>query len=211
MLAVSVDSEFSHLAWLETPRKQGGLGRINYPLLADLNRKMASDYGVLMDAGHSLRGLFIIDPQGIIRHITMNDPPVSRNAAEVLRLVAAYQYTDAHGEGMAFASPVRVASIVNTAGVMRLNTCHVVCDECVFVIFRVSLDAHVARLLFLPQCAPPAGKNRVIQPSSPTRRASSPTLSPSTSKQTQKVSQRKHMNACAAELTLSGHVFAVMS
>jgi hypothetical protein len=96
--AVSVDSQFSHLAWLETPRKQGGLGRINYPLLSDLSRSMARDYGVLMEVGHSLRGLFIIDPKGVIRHITMNDPPVSRNAEEVLRLVKAYQYTDSHGE-----------------------------------------------------------------------------------------------------------------
>eukprot|EP00455_Lapot_gusevi_P051294 TRINITY_DN760_c0_g2_i1.p1 TRINITY_DN760_c0_g2~~TRINITY_DN760_c0_g2_i1.p1 ORF type:complete len:201 (+),score=94.28 TRINITY_DN760_c0_g2_i1:71-673(+) len=99
VLGVSVDSKFSHLAWLETPRKKGGLGRINFPLLSDLTQQIARDYGVLMEeAGHTLRGLFVIDGNGIIRHLSMNDPPVSRNVDEVLRLVAGYQFADEHGE-----------------------------------------------------------------------------------------------------------------
>jgi alkyl hydroperoxide reductase subunit AhpC len=75
VIGVSVDSHFSHLAWVNTARKDGGLGGINYPLLADLTKKVSSDYGVLLDAGISLRGLFIIDPQGLVRQITINDLP----------------------------------------------------------------------------------------------------------------------------------------
>jgi len=71
---------------------------MNIPLISDLTRKVSFDYGVmLIKDGHSLRGLFIIDDKGIIRHISMNDPPVGRNIDEVLRLVSAYQYTDKHG------------------------------------------------------------------------------------------------------------------
>ena len=96
---VSVDSKFSHLSWLETPRNKGGLGRINFPLISDLTRSISTSYNVLMEEeGHTLRGLFIIDPKGLVRHISMNDPPVSRNVKETLRLVAGYQYTDTHDE-----------------------------------------------------------------------------------------------------------------
>lgn len=78
---------------------QGGLGKINIPLLSDLNHKIAKDYGVYLDdLGHSLRGLFIIDHKGILRQITMNDLPVGRSVDETLRLVQAFQYTDSHGE-----------------------------------------------------------------------------------------------------------------
>jgi len=98
LIAASCDSEYSHLAWINTPRKEGGLGPVNFPIIADLNKKMARDYGVLLDAGHPLRGTFIIDGKGIVRHITMNDPPVGRSVDETLRLVQAYQYADQHGE-----------------------------------------------------------------------------------------------------------------
>ncbi len=100
VIGVSVDSQFSHLAWINTPRKQGGLGgNLNIPLVADLTKKISTDYGVLMeDAGISLRGLFIVSDKGIVRHITMNDPPVGRSVDEVLRLVAAFKHTDEHGE-----------------------------------------------------------------------------------------------------------------
>ena len=100
VVGVSVDSQFSHLAWINTPRKQGGLGGpLNIPLVADLTKKIATDYGVLIeDAGLSLRGLFIISDKGIIRQITINDPPVGRNVDEILRLVAAFKYVDEHGE-----------------------------------------------------------------------------------------------------------------
>jgi len=99
VIAASVDSQFSHFAWVETPRNKGGLGKMQIPILSDVTRTLSRDYGVLMeDSGYTLRGLFIISPTGIIRHATLNDPPVGRNVDEVLRLVQAYQYTDEHGE-----------------------------------------------------------------------------------------------------------------
>jgi peroxiredoxin (alkyl hydroperoxide reductase subunit C) len=99
VLGASTDSKYSHLAWIETPRKKGGIGDMSFPLLADLKHTLSKDYGVYMeDAGYDCRGLFIIDGKGVIRHITMNDPPVGRNIDEVLRLVAAYQHVDVHGE-----------------------------------------------------------------------------------------------------------------
>uniref|UniRef100_A0A1B6CUC8 thioredoxin-dependent peroxiredoxin n=1 Tax=Clastoptera arizonana TaxID=38151 RepID=A0A1B6CUC8_9HEMI len=99
IIGVSCDSHFSHLAWINTPRKNGGLGGLNYPLLSDFSKSMAQDYGVLIEKeGIPLRGLFIIDPQGIVRQITVNDLPVGRSVDEVLRLVKAFKYTDEHGE-----------------------------------------------------------------------------------------------------------------
>uniref|UniRef100_UPI00358DF54F peroxiredoxin-4-like isoform X1 n=1 Tax=Myxine glutinosa TaxID=7769 RepID=UPI00358DF54F len=99
VVAVSVDSQFTHLAWINTPRKQGGLGHLQFPLLSDLTHKISRDYGVLMpDLGHSLRGLFIIDPRGVLRQMTLNDLPVGRSVDETLRLVQAFRYTDSHGE-----------------------------------------------------------------------------------------------------------------
>ncbi|XP_055632178.1 peroxiredoxin-2 [Toxorhynchites rutilus septentrionalis] len=98
VVGVSVDSHFSHLAWINTPRKSGGLGNLEYPLLADLTKQISSDYGVLLDAGISLRGLFIIDPNGIVRQITINDLPVGRSVDETLRLLKAFQFVEKHGE-----------------------------------------------------------------------------------------------------------------
>jgi len=102
VLAISVDSKFSHLAWTNTPRKQGGLGKMKIPLVSDLTKQISKDYGVLLedgeDAGVSLRGLFILNEKGIIRHISINDLPVGRNVDETLRLVQAFQHTDKHGE-----------------------------------------------------------------------------------------------------------------
>ncbi|KAJ8027160.1 Peroxiredoxin-4 [Holothuria leucospilota] len=99
VVAISVDSQFTHLAWIKTPRKQGGLGPIKIPLLSDLTHQISKDYGVLLeDLGHTLRGLFIIDGKGILRQITMNDLPVGRSVDETLRLLQAFQYTDTHGE-----------------------------------------------------------------------------------------------------------------
>ncbi|XP_022098168.1 peroxiredoxin-2-like [Acanthaster planci] len=99
VVAVSVDSQFTHLAWINTPRKQGGLGPIQIPLLSDLTHQISKDYGVLLeDLGHTLRGLFIIDGNGVLRQITMNDLPVGRSVDETLRLVQAFQYTDKNAE-----------------------------------------------------------------------------------------------------------------
>uniref|UniRef100_A0AAV1TLK7 thioredoxin-dependent peroxiredoxin n=1 Tax=Peronospora matthiolae TaxID=2874970 RepID=A0AAV1TLK7_9STRA len=102
VLGCSVDSKFSHLAWINTPRKQGGLGELCIPLIADFNKEIATAYDVLIDAGDDIgatfRGLFIIDGEGKLRQSTVNDCPVGRNVDEILRLVEAFQYTDEHGE-----------------------------------------------------------------------------------------------------------------
>lgn len=99
VVACSVDSQFTHLAWINTPRKQGGLGPLKIPLLSDLTHDISKAYGVyLQNLGHTLRGLFIIDDKGVLRQITMNDLPVGRSVDETLRLVQAFQYTDKHGE-----------------------------------------------------------------------------------------------------------------
>ncbi|XP_002165104.1 peroxiredoxin prdx-2 isoform X1 [Hydra vulgaris] len=99
LLACSVDSVFSHLAWNNQPRNKGGLGKMSIPILSDLTKQISRDYGVLLeDAGISLRGLFIIDHKGILRQITVNDLPVGRSVDETLRLVQAFQFVDKHGE-----------------------------------------------------------------------------------------------------------------
>jgi len=99
VVGISTDSKFTHLAWVNTPRKQGGLGGINIPLLSDLTHQISKDYGVYLEhLGHSLRGMFIIDGKGIVRQITMNDMPVGRSVEETLRLLQAFQYSDSHGE-----------------------------------------------------------------------------------------------------------------
>lgn len=98
-MACSTDSHFSHLAWVNTPRKEGGLGQMTIPLLADKNTKVSKSYGVYRgDDGVTFRGLFIIDEKGILRQMTVNDLPVGRSVDETLRLVKAFQYTDLHGE-----------------------------------------------------------------------------------------------------------------
>ena len=99
VVACSIDSEFSHLAWINTPRKQGGLGKMNIPIIADKTKDIAKRYGVLKEEdGIAFRGLFIIDEHGNLRQITINDLPVGRSVDETLRLVQAFQFTDKHGE-----------------------------------------------------------------------------------------------------------------
>ncbi|KAK2182592.1 hypothetical protein NP493_346g02065 [Ridgeia piscesae] len=99
VIGASTDSHFSHLAWINMPRKAGGLGSLKYPLLSDFKKTIARDYGVLVEAGGvALRGLFIIDPNGVVRQSTINDLPVGRSVDETLRLVQAFQFVDKHGE-----------------------------------------------------------------------------------------------------------------
>lgn len=99
VVGISVDSVFSHLAWMGVPRKEGGIGSIKYPIIGDLGGKVSKKYGFYMcDAGHDLRGTVIIDPDGIVRHISQNHPDVGRNIDEVLRLVKGYQFAREHGE-----------------------------------------------------------------------------------------------------------------
>lgn len=98
VLGVSVDSQFSHLAWRNTDRKKGGLGQIDYPLVADLNKTISTDYGVLADGGIAFRGLFLIDKQGIVQHTLVNNLPLGRNVDEALRMVEALQHHEKNGE-----------------------------------------------------------------------------------------------------------------
>jgi alkyl hydroperoxide reductase subunit AhpC len=99
VVAASVDSEFAHLAWTQQDKKAGGLGPMKIPILADITKRISRDYGVLLeDQGVALRGLFIIDPEGILRQITINDLPVGRSVDETLRLLQAFQFHAKHGE-----------------------------------------------------------------------------------------------------------------
>lgn len=98
VIGVSVDSHYSHLAWRNTPRTQGGLGQIDYPLVADLNKQIARDYDVLVNDAVALRGLFLIDKAGVVRHQVINDLPLGRSVDEALRMVQALQYFEKNGE-----------------------------------------------------------------------------------------------------------------
>jgi alkyl hydroperoxide reductase subunit AhpC len=98
VIGCSVDSAYSHLAWVNTPRKEGGLGDLKYPLVADLTKKISADYGVLLEGGISLRGLFVIDQKGIVRAITVHDLPLGRSVDEALRVLDALQHFEKHGE-----------------------------------------------------------------------------------------------------------------
>lgn len=98
VLGCSIDSQFSHLAWIRTPREEGGLGGLKYPLISDLTKKISSDYGVLLDSGVALRGTFIIDKQGIIRATIIHDLPLGRSVDETLRVLDALQFYEQHGE-----------------------------------------------------------------------------------------------------------------
>lgn len=98
VIGVSVDSHFSHWAWANTPRKDGGIQGVSFPLVSDLNKTIAQDYGVLLPAGISLRGLFIINTKGELKHITVNHNDLGRSVDEVLRLLDAIDFTEEHGE-----------------------------------------------------------------------------------------------------------------
>lgn len=98
VIGVSVDSQYSHFAWRETPIEKGGIGRIKYPLVADLSKQISKDYDVLFGESVALRGSFLIDSKGIIRHAVINDLPLGRNIDEMIRMVDTMQFTDEHGE-----------------------------------------------------------------------------------------------------------------
>jgi alkyl hydroperoxide reductase subunit AhpC len=98
IIGISVDSHYSHLAWRNTPRDQGGLGNIQYPLVADLSKQIARDYDVLVGDTVALRGLFLIDKAGVVRHQVVNDLPLGRSVDEALRMVQALQYFEQNGE-----------------------------------------------------------------------------------------------------------------
>lgn len=99
LIGASVDSHFSHLAWLRTPRNKGGIEGIRYPIISDINKTVARDYDLLVDGGGiAYRGLFLIDRDGVVRHQVVNDLPLGRSVDETLRMVDALQYFEKHGE-----------------------------------------------------------------------------------------------------------------
>lgn len=99
VLGCSIDSQFSHLAWKKTPRAEGGLGEIKYPLIADVNKDISRKYGVLLEgAGIALRGLFLIDEEGVLRSAVINDLPLGRSTDEALRVVDALNFFQKNGE-----------------------------------------------------------------------------------------------------------------
>lgn len=99
VIGCSVDSHFSHLAWLNTPKAEGGIKGVAYPIVSDLSKTIASNYDVLVDgAGIAYRGLFLIDKNGTVRHQVVNDLPLGRSVDEALRMVDALQFHEKHGE-----------------------------------------------------------------------------------------------------------------
>jgi len=98
VVGISVDSQFSHWAWKNTPVDEGGIGQVKFPLVADLTKQISRDYGVLLNDSVALRGLFLIDREGIVRHAVINDLPLGRNVDEALRMLDALQFTEEHGE-----------------------------------------------------------------------------------------------------------------
>jgi peroxiredoxin (alkyl hydroperoxide reductase subunit C) len=99
VIGVSTDSHFSHAAWLNTPKSQGGIEGVEYPLVADFNKTISRDFDVLKeDEGVAFRGLFLIDKEGVVQHQVVNNLPLGRNIDEALRMVEALQYTEEHGE-----------------------------------------------------------------------------------------------------------------
>lgn len=99
LIGVSVDSKFSHFAWLNTPKEEGGIKGVTYTLVSDINKTIARDYDVLIaNDGVALRGAFLIDKEGVVQQQTINNLPLGRNVDEMVRLVEALQYTESHGE-----------------------------------------------------------------------------------------------------------------
>lgn len=102
VMGISTDSHHTHLSWTRHDRKDGGVGKLEIPLVADISKQISKDYGVLVDNaddemyGAALRGLFIIDPQGLVRSIQINDDAVGRSAEETIRILKAFQYADSH-------------------------------------------------------------------------------------------------------------------
>jgi len=98
VIGVSIDSQFTHLAWKNTPVNKGGIGQVGYPLVADIKHEICQAYDVEAAGGVAFRGSFLIDAAGTVRHQVVNDLPLGRNIDEMLRMVDALQFHEAHGE-----------------------------------------------------------------------------------------------------------------
>jgi peroxiredoxin 2/4 len=98
VISVSVDSKFTHLAWKNTPVEDGGIGNVQFPMVQDLDKSISSSYGILLNGSVALRGLFLIDTKGIVRHTVVNDLPLGRSVVEALRMLDALQFHETHGD-----------------------------------------------------------------------------------------------------------------
>lgn len=98
LVAVSTDSWFSHSAWLSTPKSEGGIQGVRFPIVADFNKRISADYDVLLEEGMALRGLFLIDRDGVVQHQIVNNLDLGRSVEETIRMVRALQHTELHGE-----------------------------------------------------------------------------------------------------------------
>ncbi|SHJ78656.1 peroxiredoxin (alkyl hydroperoxide reductase subunit C) [Malonomonas rubra DSM 5091] len=99
VIGCSIDSQFTHIAWRNTPVSEGGIGEVKYPLVADVKHEICKAYDVEFDAaGVAFRGSFLIDQEGTVRHQVVNDLPLGRNIDEMLRMVDALQFHEKHGE-----------------------------------------------------------------------------------------------------------------
>lgn len=98
VIGISVDSQYTHFAWRNTPRDKGGIGEIGYPLVADLDKSVSRAYGVLAGESVALRGLFLIDKEGIVHHTLVNNLPLGRSVDEALRILDALQFHEKHGD-----------------------------------------------------------------------------------------------------------------
>ncbi len=98
VVGVSIDSQFSHFAWRETPVEKGGIGRVGFPLVADVKHEITKAYGIEHPAGVALRGSFLIDKAGVVQAQIVNNLPLGREVDEMVRLVEALQFTEQHGE-----------------------------------------------------------------------------------------------------------------
>lgn len=98
VIAASIDSHFSHLAWRNTPLNKGGIGHVQFPMISDLQRQLASELGILTDGGVTYRASYLIDGEGTVRHMVINDLPLGRSVEEMLRMVDALDFHEKHGE-----------------------------------------------------------------------------------------------------------------
>lgn len=118
VMGISVDSQYSHLAWKNTPIDKGGIGSIQFPLISDINKNISQSFGVLNPEGIALRGTFFIDKQGIVRHQSVNDLPIGRNVDEIIRIIEALQHHEESGDVCpAGWNATKESFVANSAGV----------------------------------------------------------------------------------------------
>lgn len=98
LIAISIDSQFTHTAWRNTPIERGGIGPVNFPMVADLTKSISRDYDVLINGAVALRGTFLIDEEGVVRHQLINDLPLGRNVEEALRMVQSLKFHQENGD-----------------------------------------------------------------------------------------------------------------